>query len=140
MTADSSPEMSPQPQSDDAYWAALFEQEEALLPTENKPDIPLSNKWAPLNQRIDGRFRWSDGERMEEADPWQKALELMNADDTLTLTVTGFNKGGLLVQWQGLQGFVPGFSTHRLSSVPFRKRAPECAAPMAVKNMDAQNH
>ncbi len=107
MTADSSPEMSPQPQSDDAYWAALFEQEEALLPTENKPDIPLSNKWAPLNQRIDGRFRWSDGERMEEADPWQKALELMNADDTLTLTVTGFNKGGLLVQWQGLQGFVP---------------------------------
>ncbi len=107
MTADSSPEMSPQQQSDDAYWAALFEQEESLLPPENKPDVPLSNHWAPLNQRLDGRFRWSDGERMAEADPWQKALELMNADDTLALPVTGFNKGGLLVQWQGLQGFVP---------------------------------
>ncbi len=107
MTADSSPEMSPQQQSDDAYWAALFEQEESLLPPENKPDVPLSNHWAPLNQRLDGRFRWSDGERMAEADPWQKAQEIMNADDTLALPVTGFNKGGLLVQWQGLQGFVP---------------------------------
>lgn len=107
MTADPSPEMSPQQQSDDAYWTALFEQEEALLPTDSKPDVSLSSSWAPLNQRIDGRFRWSDGEREEETDPWQKAQEIMNADDTLTLSVTGFNKGGLLVHWQGLQGFVP---------------------------------
>jgi small subunit ribosomal protein S1 len=107
MTADSSPEMSPQQQSDDAYWAALFEQEEALLPTDTKPDVSLSSSWVPLNRRIDGRFRWSDGEREEETDPWQKAQEIMNADDTLTLSVTGFNKGGLLVHWQGLQGFVP---------------------------------
>jgi small subunit ribosomal protein S1 len=107
MTADSSPEMSSQQQSDDAYWAALFEQEEALLPTNTKPDIPLSGSWSPLNQRIDGRFRWSDGEREEEADPWLKAQEIMEADDTLSLSVTGFNKGGLLVHWQGLQGFVP---------------------------------
>lgn len=107
MTADSSPEMSSQQQSDDAYWAALFEQEEALLPTDHKPDIPLGSNWAPLNQRIDGRFRWSDGERTEEADPWQQAQNIMDADDSLTLPVTGFNKGGLLVQWQGLQGFVP---------------------------------
>lgn len=107
MTADPSPEMSPQQQSDDAYWAALFEQEEALLPPDTRPDIPLSSSWAPLNQRIDGRFRWSDGERAEETDPWHKAQEIMNADTTLTLPVTGFNKGGLLVQWNGLQGFVP---------------------------------
>lgn len=105
MTADPSPEMSPQ-QSDDAYWTALFEQEEALLPSETKSDIPLRN-WAPLNQRIDGRFRWSDGEREEIIDPWQQAQTIMDADESLSLAVTGFNKGGLLVQWQGLQGFVP---------------------------------
>jgi len=107
MTADPSPEMSPQQQSDDAYWAALFEQEEALLPADNKLDTPLNNSWTPLNRRLDGRFRWSDGERIEETDPWQKAQEIMNADDTLTLSVTGFNKGGLLVHWHDLQGFVP---------------------------------
>ena len=107
MTADTSPEMS-HTQSDDAYWTALFEQEEALLPTDPKPDIPLGNNgWAPLNQRIDGRFRWADGERPEEVDPWHKAQQIMNADDAISLPVTGFNKGGLLVQWEGLQGFVP---------------------------------
>jgi small subunit ribosomal protein S1 len=99
--------MSPQQQSDDAYWAALFEQEEALLPTDGKPDVPLSNSWAPLNRRIDGRFRWSDGEREEVTDPWQNAQDVMDNDGTMTLSVTGFNKGGLLVQWRGLQGFVP---------------------------------
>lgn len=108
MTADTSPEMSPQQQSDDAYWAALFEQEEALLPTDNKPEAPRDgSKWLPLNRRIDGRFRWSDGERPEEADPWLQAQEIMDADETLTLSIIGFNKGGLLVQWRGLQGFVP---------------------------------
>ena len=108
MTADTSPEMSPQ-QSDDAYWAALFEQEEALLPTEPKPDMPPmgNNGWMPLNQRIDGRFRWADGERPEEIDPWQKAQDIMSADDVISLPVMGYNKGGLLVQWEGLQGFVP---------------------------------
>ena len=107
MTANPSPNLSSQPQSDDAYWTALFEQEEALLPTENK-EISQGNKaWAPINERIDGRFRWSDGERQEEVDPWQKAKTMMESDDTVTLMVTGFNKGGLLVHWQGLQGFVP---------------------------------
>ena len=105
MTANPSPDISPQPQSDDAYWAALFEQEEALLPTEHK-EVPYK-AWAPINERIDGRFRWSDGERYEEADPWQKAKAIMEADEPVTLPVTGFNKGGLLVHWEGLQGFVP---------------------------------
>lgn len=107
MTANPSPELSPQQQSDDSYWASLFEQEESLLPTEKNTDVPLSRNWAPLNQRIDGRFRWSDGEREKVIDPWQKAQEIMDADDSVTLSVTGFNKGGLLVQWQDLQGFVP---------------------------------
>ncbi|MBK7895866.1 MAG: S1 RNA-binding domain-containing protein [Candidatus Promineifilaceae bacterium] len=106
MTANASPEMLPQPQSDDAYWAALFEQEEALLPAEPKIEIPQSNGWATLNQRMDGRFRWADGER-DDVDPWHKAQQIMEADETMTLPVTGFNKGGLLVHWRGLQGFVP---------------------------------
>lgn len=106
MTANASPEMSPQPQPDDAYWIALFEQEEALLPTEIKPDAQIGNGWSALNQRLDGRFRWADEAEPAE-DPWRKAQQIMEADDTISLPVTGFNKGGLLVQWLGLQGFVP---------------------------------
>ena len=107
MTADASPEISSQQQPDDAYWTALFEQEEALLPNEPRPEIPVNTSWAPLNQRIDGRFRWADGGHEPVSDPWQMAQEIMDADDAISLPVTGFNKGGLLVHWQGLQGFVP---------------------------------
>ena len=108
MTANVSPEMSPQPQSDDAYWSSLFEQEEALLPPEPKADVPRGGaSWAPINQRIDGRFRWADGAREEIHDPWLEAKEILDTDGTVTLPVTGFNKGGLLVHWRGLQGFVP---------------------------------
>ena len=35
------------------------------------------------------------------------AAEAFRADQVLQLQVIGYNKGGLLVQWQGLQGFVP---------------------------------
>lgn len=40
-------------------------------------------------------------------DPWQMAQEMMDADRTLHLPVVGYNKGGLLVFWNGIQGFVP---------------------------------
>jgi small subunit ribosomal protein S1 len=41
----------------------------------------------------------------EEA--WQLAWELFEADGIVQTRATGFNKGGLLVIWHGLQGFVP---------------------------------
>lgn len=108
MTVNASPpEISPQPQSDDAYWASLFEQEEALVPAEPKVEAVKSNGWSSLNQRADGRFRWADGERTWEGDPWRRAQQIMDEDETMNLPVTGYNKGGLLVQWRGLQGFVP---------------------------------
>ncbi len=101
------PEMSSQSQSDDAYWASLFEQEEALLPAETKAETVKSNGWAGLNQQLDGRLRWAEGEHGHEGDPWRRAQQIMDADQTMNLPVTGYNKGGLLVQWRGLQGFVP---------------------------------
>ncbi len=108
MTANASPpEMSSQSQPDDAYWASLFEQEEALLPAEPKVETAKNTGWKSLNRRLDGRFRWADGERTREGDPWRHAQQIMDADETMNLSVVGYNKGGLLVQWRGLQGFVP---------------------------------
>jgi small subunit ribosomal protein S1 len=40
-------------------------------------------------------------------DPWDMARAYMDADRVLKLKVLGHNKGGLLVSWNGLQGFVP---------------------------------
>jgi small subunit ribosomal protein S1 len=41
------------------------------------------------------------------AEDWQWARTLYDADDTVTLKVVGFNRGGLLVEARGLRGFVP---------------------------------
>jgi small subunit ribosomal protein S1 len=43
---------------------------------------------------------------LEQAD-WDKAAELLESQEILELEVTGYNKGGLLVQFHRLIGFIP---------------------------------
>lgn len=93
------------PEADDSYWAALFEQEESLRPLPS-PDSSETN-WNALSERLDGRFRWADGGQPQVEDPWELARTMFESDQKLQLPVTGHNKGGLLVQWKGIQGFVP---------------------------------
>lgn len=90
---------------DDAYWQALFEQEESLVETAvpPEPDEPLFSKLG---------FNGQDAAPVQrtprvDKNPWKLAKELFDNDETLALEVTGYNKGGLLVYWNGLQGFVP---------------------------------
>ena len=45
---------------------------------------------------------------------WQQALEAMEQGETLKLPVTGCNRGGLMVVWNGLRGFVPASHLTRL--------------------------
>lgn len=92
-----------EPSADDAFWAALFQQEPE---SPAKPPEVTAETWSPLSERIDGRFRWSDGGK-EHVDPWRVAQQHFDDDLSVSLEVTGYNKGGLLVQWHDLQGFIP---------------------------------
>ena len=83
---------------DDAYWSALFLQEELLVAS---PRI-AAEIWPTIN-----RPPASNGNNIESSSTWQLAVEAMSSDRTLRLQVTGYNKGGLLVSWHDLQGFVP---------------------------------
>jgi small subunit ribosomal protein S1 len=38
---------------------------------------------------------------------WGPAEQLFEQDDSIEVTITGFNKGGLLTNWGGLPGFLP---------------------------------
>ena len=38
---------------------------------------------------------------------WLRAADVFNRGEVITSIVTGWNRGGLLVRWQELQGFVP---------------------------------
>ncbi|MCY3715557.1 MAG: S1 RNA-binding domain-containing protein [Chloroflexi bacterium] len=39
---------------------------------------------------------------------WEKARELLKAQDAVDVKVSGYNKGGALVRWNRLEGFIPG--------------------------------
>ncbi len=83
---------------DDAFWSALFLQEELL---------PASPTFEEESQIFDSPLPPSNGSSIEDSATWQLAIEAFGSDRTLHLPVTGFNKGGLLVIWHDLQGFVP---------------------------------
>lgn len=38
---------------------------------------------------------------------WEDMRQIMDSDETVELSVVGSNRGGLLVQWRSLRGFVP---------------------------------
>jgi len=44
---------------------------------------------------------------------WEKARELLKTEEPVTVNVTGHNKGGVLVRWRRLEGFIP--SSHLTS-------------------------
>lgn len=45
---------------------------------------------------------------------WEKARELLKSEEAVEINVTDFNKGGLLVRWRRLEGFIP--SSHLTST------------------------
>jgi small subunit ribosomal protein S1 len=75
------------PVYDDGWWASvLAEEENRVVQTMNKPQKEESSK--PTSD-------------------WERAMTLYRQDEIVELKVTGFNRGGLLVEGDGLNGFVP---------------------------------
>lgn len=50
-------------------------------------------------------------------DGWDTAFRVMEEKTTLVLPVIGYNRGGVLVEWNGLQGFVP--VSHLINVSPY---------------------
>jgi small subunit ribosomal protein S1 len=80
---------------EEAYWLALIQDEEAsgAAPAPNGRGRPPTSEAGGAARPIDVL--------------WSSAQRACDADEALTVEVTGFNRGGLLVDWQGLHGFVP---------------------------------
>ncbi len=82
-------------QANESYWAALFNQEK------------LQEATSPPAEHWPAPFEFPPIQSPARSDAWQVAAEAFRADQVLQLQVIGYNKGGLLVHWLGLQGFVP---------------------------------
>lgn len=90
---------------DNSFWSALFEQEEANTHDEESFDAPLPPLAA--DQLRNNRTDADQTDQDQVLAPWTLAQQAFDDQRKLELRVIGFNKGGLLVQWNGLPGFVP---------------------------------
>lgn len=80
------------PPMEESWWSAVLAEEQAHQPVYDKK---------PEN---------SEKERKENRgspEDWEWARELYETDNTIDLSVIGYNRGGLLVEARGLRGFVP---------------------------------
>jgi len=83
------PDESPPP-IDEGYWSALLSEDE--FSASPKAVTPESGGSSPIPGTT--------------AD-WEELEQLRRSDATMHLTVVGYNRGGLLVEWRALRGFVP---------------------------------
>jgi small subunit ribosomal protein S1 len=79
------PEM---PAQDDGWWASVLAEEESRV------SVPVGK---PQRTEDPGK----------PATDWGKAGRLYHQDEIIEMQVTSFNRGGLLVEGEGLNGFVP---------------------------------
>lgn len=103
-TQNINPTQYPKKRKDNAYWDALMSQEEYITPLEptEKWEEPRRNAAPPPTKSANGSAPVSAQKRV-----WDAVTRMRDTEVVLELKVTGFNKGGLIVDVHGLQGFVP---------------------------------
>ena len=82
-------ENGPQP-LDESWWAAVLAEDERLG-TPADEDLASESGGGGLQSKVD----------------WEQAQRIYDSDETVTLEVIDYNRGGLLVKGDNLQGFVP---------------------------------
>ena len=86
---------------DEGYWEALLRDGEngrAAPPTTG------DNLWKVNQGNSESAETPVVSELVPDSDRWQAARDALEQDRTLELQVTGCNRGGVLVGWNGLRG------------------------------------
>lgn len=95
---------SSQPAVDEGYWDSLLTEGEfarsAFMPELSDSEEANREYLVPINEV-------NTNNSSEEASDWRQIAQMMEDDAILSLKVVGYNRGGLLVEWQSLRGFVP---------------------------------
>lgn len=78
------------PEVDEGWWTSVLADDEIQLEVEQ--EAPTQKSTSPAN--------------IDKVD-WDHVRDLYDHDEITTMHVHGFNRGGLLVQGNGIQGFVP---------------------------------
>jgi small subunit ribosomal protein S1 len=92
---------------DDGWWASVLAEEESRAVQSMVKVQKIEESAKPLSD-------------------WERARSLYHQDEIVELTVTGFNRGGLLVEGEGLNGFVPCSHLVDLPFLPTEDRRDDC--------------
>lgn len=95
------------PVYDDGWWASVLAEEE------NRTAQAIAK--SPMVE-----------ESSKPSVDWESAMSLYQQDGIIELSVTGFNRGGLLVEGEGLTGFVPCSHLLDLPIQPAEDRREDC--------------
>lgn len=105
----------PPPQVDESYWAALL-REEPAEPTESpEPDYDFAPPTGSETYENSARLTSND---IPVASDWIEIQQISENDRVVDLTVVGYNRGGLLVEFRSLRGFVPASQLTDFPAVP----------------------
>lgn len=95
---------------EEGYWQALLEQGEIAPQSPPGSDPQETFYFLGIESGVDSIMTGStsdDGNGPGSEHHWQKAQLALDQGELFCLKVSGVNRGGLLVDWNGLQGFVP---------------------------------
>ena len=99
------PSSSSPPPLDEGYWASLLRDGEyakgGFAPEDH------SGAWDSLGQASDIDSFGYEGYLQPTKTDWGVAQKAYEGDQTVALEAVGYNRGGLLVNWNSLRGFVP---------------------------------
>jgi small subunit ribosomal protein S1 len=99
---------------EEAYWAALMEQGAAA--PESVPPLDPQETFHLLDIEAEANPALSSSDPQEDSPKpthdWQSAQSALEQGEVFSLKVSGANRGGLLVDWNGLQGFIPASHLH----------------------------
>ncbi|OGN93409.1 MAG: hypothetical protein A2Y88_12475 [Chloroflexi bacterium RBG_13_48_10] len=88
------------PEVDESWWTALLAEEDKYC------QVGVKEQLRPDEQFNYGNDRIKRGGKANEID-WRMVQDIFAKDQVISLEITGFNRGGLLVGGSGLHGFVP---------------------------------
>ena len=106
MTTDTRHDLKPSPPTvDEGYWRALLNEGEHSTSFHPEQDYnPLPDDDTADAAENEHHYTLSKGISDED---WDEIIRITEEDEVIDLKVVGYNRGGLLVEWRTLRGFVP---------------------------------
>lgn len=91
---------------DEGYWTALLQEGENATSVPHHDDMPPNlTTFDDLADSIDAGHVYLY--HSESAEDWREIEAIFASDEVIEVSVVGYNRGGLLVEWRTLRGFVP---------------------------------